>query len=149
MTHNFNTDEMSDSLLQKIEEKSPSSKKEKEKLTACIIWAMQFLNTLIIPVIATLLVYLYYKNKLNYVADITKQALNFSFSIILYFTTSLAFLIGAIYIELDFINLIFIVFSLVISTTAGILYFISPILGIINALKLKVFKPRFIIRFIK
>ncbi|QVK19550.1 DUF4870 domain-containing protein [Mycoplasmatota bacterium] len=84
-------------------------KKEKEKLITSIIWAIQFLNTLIIPVIATLIVYLYYKNKSNYIADVTKQALNSSLSIILYFAIGLAVARGGMYIEFE-IDLIFFIF---------------------------------------
>lgn len=147
MVHNFA--EETDSLLQ--ENKKKTLKKEKEKLITSIIWAIQFLNTLIIPVITTLIVYMYYKKKSNYITEVTKQALNSSFSIILYFAIGLAFARGGMYIEfeLDLIFFIFLLLTLFIMTTAGILYWVCPILGIINTLKQKVYKPHYIIHFIK
>ncbi len=113
-----------------------------------VIWGLQFFNTFIIPIIITVLLFVFNKN--DHINKLIKNVLNYQLTLLLYFTLGIfpLFIIYELELNLSF-TLILAFISIVILSISSIIYFVYPILGITYIQKNKTFKSRFVIQFIK
>ncbi len=108
----------------------PNSQSD-DKLIAILIWAANF----VIPFIAGIIAYIYYENKNEFLRNTAKESLNYGISLVIY---------GTIASVLAFLLIGFILMPFV-----GLYYIAIPIVGLLKASEMQVYKPHFTIRFIQ
>ncbi len=134
MTQKYVYDEKTNSYIpvdENQDKKPGSSNTNDEKLIAILIWASNFL----MPIVGGIIAYVYYENKNEFLRCTGKESLNFGISAAIY---------GLVAFMLSFVFIGFILIPLI-----GIYYLVIPILGLLQASEMKVYKPHFTIRFIK
>lgn len=110
-----------------------------DRLISILAWVMMFFDWTLIPLIVTLIAMSYYKTRSGYLYETFRQTLNFQISLLIYG------IVGAI---VSFILMISVIGIPLIPVVAfGLIAFqvVIPILGIIQAANLKVYRPHFTI----
>ncbi len=119
---------------------------KKEKLIKSFVWLIQYFNTLIFPILITIILYNYYKNKSKYISEVCKQAINYSLSLMLYFSITLVLGFFTNYINIDFLFFMFLTITILLLLFSCILYLSYPFIAIKKSNK---FKLPYIIYIIK
>lgn len=102
-----------------------------DKLIAILIWAANF----VLPLIAGIIAYIYYENKNDFLRNTAKESLNYGISLIIY---------GTIASVLTFVIIGFLLYPVV-----ACYYVAIPVVGLLKASEMDVYKPHFTIRFIQ
>lgn len=131
--NNDNTNNNNEFRREDIPPRPSKSIAEDDKLIGILIWAGQFVAPLIISIIA----YVYYENKNDYLRNIGKEALNFNISAIIYGIIIAIF--GGITMGIGFI-------AIPLVSIYGI---VIPIIGMIKASEMEIYVPHVTIRFLK
>jgi uncharacterized Tic20 family protein len=124
---------------EKKQEKDSSLGDGDEKIIAIVFWAIQFLSSMFWPLIVTIIGYAYFKDKSKFLSNSARHALNFQ----------ITFFVGLVLV----IGLAFTIVGLIAAIPLGLallVYNIAiPIIGIMEALSNRVYKPHFTIEVIK
>lgn len=113
-----------------------------DRLISILAWVMMFLDWTFIPLIITIIAMNYYKTRSGYLYETFKQTLNFQITLLIYAVlgsiVSLVLLVSVLGIPLiPVVTFIVLAYQVVI-----------PILGIIQAANLKLYRPHFTIQFV-
>lgn len=106
---------------------------EDEKLIGILIWGAQF----IIPLIASIVAYLYYEGKNEYLRNIGKEAINFNISSFIY--GIIITIVGVITMGIGFVA----------APLIAVYGIAIPIIGMLKASEMEVYIPHVTIRFLK
>ncbi|QVK18236.1 DUF4870 domain-containing protein [Mycoplasmatota bacterium] len=131
MSQKYEYDEKTKSYIPVDDDKLDNNSNSDDKLIAILIWAANF----VIPLIAGIIAYLYYENKNDFLRDTAKESLNYGISLLIY---------GMISTVFTFILIGFLLYPVVFCYYVAI-----PIVGLLKASEMNVYKPHFTIRFIK
>lgn len=138
MAQDYKYDEKTGSYVP-IDDHHTGGISDDDRIIAILFWAIQFLSSLLFPLVITIIGYVYYKDKDNkFLAATAKETLNFQ----------ITFMLFALFTVL--IGIFTLGIGLVIAIPIISIYNIGiPILGILKSLDRKVYKPHFTFRIIE